>query len=177
MILRALLATTSPIGTSKMHYIAAFPFLATLASAQYLVDSSSFGQDGKISPNGYGIPGWHVSGEGQVPQLLSDKVVLTPPYPGNTRGAVWSESSVTQSDWMADLEFRASGPDRGGGNLQLWYTKDGRSSIGTSSLYTVGNFDGMVLVIDQYGGKVRVNESHLTRLLTLSGWKYTRFHE
>ena len=28
-------------------------------------------------------------------------------------------------------------------------------NIGTSSVYTVGNFDGMVLVIDPYGGRVR----------------------
>ena len=59
---------------------------------------------------------------------------------------------------MVDFAFRASGPDRGGGNLQLWYTKDGRAGVGTSSLYTIGNFDGMVLVIDQYGGKVWVTQ-------------------
>ena len=61
---------------------------------------------------------------------------------------------VSQSEWVAELEFRATGPERGGGNLQLWYAKDGRMNIGTSSIYTVGNFDGMVLVIDSYGGKV-----------------------
>ncbi|KAL9104985.1 MAG: hypothetical protein Q9163_000157 [Psora crenata] len=126
---------------------------AALASAQYLVESSSFGQDGRVSPNRFAIPGWHVSGEGQVPNLLSDKLVLTPPHPGNVRGAAWSESQVTQANWIAELEFRASGPDRGSGNLQIWYTKDGRGSIGTSSLYTVGSFDGMVLTIDQYGGR------------------------
>ncbi len=27
-------------------------------------------------------------------------------------------------------------------------------SVGTSSIYTVGNFDGLVLVIDAYGGRV-----------------------
>ena len=62
---------------------------------------------------------------------------------------------VLQSEWTAELEFRATGPERGGGNLQLWYAKDGRMNIGTSSVYTVGQFDGMVLVIDSYGGKVR----------------------
>lgn len=62
---------------------------------------------------------------------------------------------VSQSEWVAELEFRATGPERGGGNLQLWYAKDGRMNIGTSSVYTVGNYDGMVLVIDPYGGKVR----------------------
>ncbi|CAF9904314.1 MAG: hypothetical protein ALECFALPRED_006272 [Alectoria fallacina] len=58
-----------------------------------------------------------------------------------------------QSEWIAELEFRATGPERGGGNLQVWYAKDGRMNIGTSSIYTVGNYDGMVLVIDSYGGK------------------------
>ena len=62
---------------------------------------------------------------------------------------------VLQSEWVAELEFRATGPERGGGNLQLWYAKDGQMNIGTSSVYTVGNFDGMVLVIDSYGGKVQ----------------------
>ena len=47
-----------------------------------------------------------------------------------------------------------NGPERGGGNLQLWYTKEGQSAIGTSSIYTVGKFDGLVLVVDTYGGKV-----------------------
>ena len=62
---------------------------------------------------------------------------------------------VLQSEWVAELEFRATGPERGGGNLQLWYAKDGRMNIGTSSIYTVGHFDGIVLVIDSYGGKVQ----------------------
>ena len=66
--------------------------------------------------------------------------------------------SVAQSDWTAQLEFRATGPERGGGNLQLWYTKDGPSGHPTSSIYTVGHFDGVVLVIDSYGGKVLVPE-------------------
>ena len=139
-----------------MRFLVNIPFFATLASAQYLVESSSFGQSGKISPNKYAVPGWHVSGEGQVPQLLSDKIILTPPHPGNARGAVWSESKVAQPDWVAEVDFRASGPDRGSGNLQIWYTKDGREGIGASSLYTVGSFDGMVLSIDQYGGRVRL---------------------
>ena len=71
-------------------------------------------------------------------------------------------NSVIQSDWTAQLEFRATGPERGGGNLQLWYAKDGPSSFATSSIYTVGNFDGVVLVIDPYGGKVPMLNSTLT---------------
>ncbi|MCJ1453017.1 hypothetical protein MMC28_003362 [Mycoblastus sanguinarius] len=136
-----------------MHFLYYISLLAASASAQYLIESSSFGHNDKISPNNFAIPGWHISGEGQVPQLLSDKVVLTPPYPGNTRGALWAEAQVSPSEWSAQLEFRATGPERGGGNLQLWYAKDGRMNIRASSIYTVGTFDGIVLVIDPYGGK------------------------
>ncbi|KAL8874636.1 MAG: hypothetical protein Q9174_000041 [Haloplaca sp. 1 TL-2023] len=85
-------------------------------------------------------------------EKLSDKIVLTPPYPGNRRAAVWAETSVAQSEWTADLEFRATGPERGGGNLQIWYTKEGRQQAETPSIYTIGAFDGLALVIDMYGG-------------------------
>ena len=62
----------------------------------------------------------------------------------------------SKPEWQANLDFRVNGPERGGGNLQLWYTKEGESSIGTSSIYTVGKFDGLVLVVDLYGGRVRL---------------------
>ncbi len=55
-----------------------------------------------------------------------------------------------------DFEFRATGPERGGGNLQIWYTREGQAHVGTSSIYTVGKFDGLVLVVDTYGGRVRI---------------------
>jgi mannose-binding lectin 1 len=54
-----------------------------------------------------------------------------------------------------DVDFRATGPERGGGNLQLWYVKDGEQTVGTKSIYTVGKFDGLALVIDQYQSSVR----------------------
>ncbi|MCJ1223383.1 hypothetical protein MMC12_000023 [Toensbergia leucococca] len=106
-----------------------------------------------ISPNKFSVPGWHISGEGELPQVLSDKVILTPPYPGNKRGAIWADTKVSQPEWTADFDFRATGPERGGGNLQIWYTKEGQAYIGTSSIYTVGKFDGLALVIDTYGGR------------------------
>ena len=141
------------IGIISMNYYITLFLLAASAFGETLIESSSFGQNNRISPNGYGIPGWHVSGVEQVPQMSSNKVILTPPDPGNVRGALWSESTVVQSEWTVELDFRASGPERGGGNLQIWHTKNGKDTVGTSSLYTVGNFEGMVLVLDQYGGK------------------------
>lgn len=38
--------------------------------------------------------------------------------------------------------------------MQIWYAKDGQNTVGTSSIYTVGKFDGLVLVIDPYAGSV-----------------------
>ncbi|MCJ1362540.1 hypothetical protein MMC16_001644 [Acarospora aff. strigata] len=120
---------------------------------QYVLESLSFGHGSNISPNKFGIPGWHISGEGHTPQLLSDKVILTPPYPGSRRGAIWADNEVSHPEWTADFEFRAGGTERGGGNLQIWYTKEGQAHVGTSSIYTVGKFDGLVLVVDTYGGR------------------------
>ena len=62
-----------------------------------------------------------------------------------------------QSEWTVDFEFRAGGPEHGGGNLQLWYTRDGQVEVGTSSVYTVGKFDGLALIIDMHGGRVCMN--------------------
>ncbi|MCJ1248023.1 hypothetical protein MMC30_005238 [Trapelia coarctata] len=128
--------------------------LLSLSQAQYIIDGASFGHNQPISPNKVAIPGWHISGaDGYTPQILSDKVILTPPYPGNRRGALWTDGGVNKPEWSADFQFRATGPEHGGGNLQVWYTKEGRAEIGTSSIYTVNKFQGLVLVIDMYGGR------------------------
>lgn len=123
------------------------------AHASYLVPSLSFGHGGVISQDRSTIPGWTVSGEGHEPQLLSDRVILTPPYPGNKRGQLWAQNPVDNNHFIADLEFRASGQDRSNGNLQVWLTSGGPQAGGISSIYTVGPFDGLVLSIDQYGGQ------------------------
>ncbi|KAF9892450.1 hypothetical protein FE257_001558 [Aspergillus nanangensis] len=60
---------------------------------------------------------------------------------------------LSEQEWTAEFQFRASGMERGGGNLQLWYAKDGQVKIGTSSIYTVGQFDGFALVVDMHGGR------------------------
>ncbi|KAL5361145.1 putative lectin family integral membrane protein [Aspergillus floccosus] len=136
-----------------MKIAASLPFFAAIATAQSVIESASFGYGSSLSPNRDTIPGWQVGGEGHSPQILSNKLILTPPYPGNTRGYVWSQTPVAQSEWTAELQFRASGVERGGGNLQLWLAKDGQSKIGTSSIYTVGAFDGFALVVDMHGGR------------------------
>ncbi|KAI9826309.1 MAG: hypothetical protein M1832_000226 [Thelocarpon impressellum] len=128
--------------------------LAAAARAEFLEENLSFGYKEPLSPNLRAIPGWNLQGDGPTPpQLLSDRVVLTPPYPGNQRAALWGDHKMQDSEWSADVEFRATGPERGGGNLQIWYAKDGRSEVGTASIYTVRKFDGLVLVVDTHGGR------------------------
>jgi mannose-binding lectin 1 len=108
----------------------------------------------RISPNLRAVPNFHLLGKPDPPEILSNKLVLTPISPGNQRGAIWAEKPLLHSAWTVDIDFRATGPERGGGNMQIWYAKDGQNTIGTSSIYTVGKFDGLVLVIDQYAGSV-----------------------
>ncbi|QSZ30039.1 hypothetical protein DSL72_004557 [Monilinia vaccinii-corymbosi] len=120
------------------------------AQATYLNNDLSFGHDGKISPNNRAIPNFHVTGKPNYPDILSNRVVLTPPAPGNQRGAIWSEKKLQHSQWAADIEFRATGPERAGGNLNIWYVKS--EDVKLSSIYTVGKFDGLALVVDQYAG-------------------------
>ena len=111
---------------------------------------------------------------------LSDKIVLTPGYKGNTRGALWAETRNPQSNWDAQLEFRTIGPERGSGNLQLWYTKDGQQAIGASSIYTVGTWDGVAIIVDPYGGKVRArlcDGTYLSIDATMVGWRHPWIYE
>ncbi|KAL9072273.1 MAG: hypothetical protein Q9157_005163 [Trypethelium eluteriae] len=137
----------------SIRLVAYFLFSASLSSADSFIDSLSFGHKEPLSPGGQVIPNFHISGEGGDPQVLSDRVMLTPPYPGNRRGALWTDSPADYPEWTASLEFRASGPERGGGNLQLWFVKNGEQAVGRSSVYTTGPFDGLALMLDQYGGR------------------------
>ncbi|KAI0512781.1 legume-like lectin family protein [Xylaria bambusicola] len=129
--------------------------LATLATAraQFLVSELSFGYTGKINDRGEAkVPGFTIQGTPNVPEILSNKLILTPPVPGNARGAVWADKTNQYSEWVADVDFRANGGERGSGNLNIWLARQGSQEIGSSSIYTVGRFDGLALVIDQHGG-------------------------
>ncbi|EKD18359.1 uncharacterized protein L3040_006766 [Drepanopeziza brunnea f. sp. 'multigermtubi'] len=127
--------------------------LFTYAQATYLHNDLSFGHNNdRISPNSDSIPNWQLLGKPSPPEILSNKLVLTPPAPGNQRSAVWAEKPLEHQFWTVDLDFRATGPERGGGNLQIWYVKDGKSKVGASSIYTAQKFDGLALVVDQYSG-------------------------
>ncbi|KAL6231934.1 hypothetical protein BDW75DRAFT_218765 [Aspergillus navahoensis] len=130
-----------------------FLLLPAVATAQTVIESSSFGHGAMVAPNRAGIPGWDIGGEGHFPQILSNKVILTPPYPGNTRGYAWSQTPLSQSEWAAEFQFRATGVERAGGNLQLWYAKNGKEKVGSASIYTVGQWDGFALVVDTHSGR------------------------
>jgi lectin, mannose-binding 1 len=102
------------------------------------------------------IAGWAISGEGFNPELHSDRVILTPPYPGSKRGGIWSERMEVDDEWEAEFQFRASGPDRGSGLFQMWYAAEPEHDVNLASLYTVGKFDGLMLAIGMYGGQGRL---------------------
>jgi mannose-binding lectin 1 len=126
---------------------------AGLVQSQYLINELSFGYNGQVKSGGSNdIPNFTLQGQPGQPQLLSNKLILTPVAPGNARGSIWSQNRLTHDTWTADVEFRASGPERGGGNLQIWLVRDGDKIVQDSSIYTVGRFDGLALVVDAHGG-------------------------
>ncbi|KAI0532130.1 legume-like lectin family protein [Xylaria digitata] len=123
------------------------------AQAQFLVGELSFGYTGRINDRGEAsVPGFSIQGTPNVPEILSNKLILTPPVPGNARGAAWGDQPNQYREWVADVDFRANGGERGSGNLNIWLARRGSQEIGSSSIYTVGRFDGLALVIDQHGG-------------------------
>lgn len=87
-----------------------------------------------------------------MPEILSNKIILTQPSPGNARGAVWGDNPNQYKEWVADVDFRVNGPERGGGNLNIWLARRGVQEVGTASIYKVGRFEGLALVIDRSGG-------------------------
>ena len=134
--------------------LASCAFAIGTVSANIIVDGLSFGHKNEMSKDGRTVPGWLLSSAGgYTPEIFSDRIILTPPYPGNKRSAMWAINPEDLNEWTAELDFRVSSPERGGGNLQIWFTADGEGGIGHNSLYTVGKFDGLVLVVDQHGGK------------------------
>ncbi|KAF5866447.1 hypothetical protein ETB97_011999 [Aspergillus alliaceus] len=110
-----------------MKFQISLPLFAALTAAQVVIEGSSFGYDYRRTE--------------------------TPSQDGKSEEKVILLRSVSHSEWSAEFQFRASGVERGGGNLQLWYAKDGQSKIGSSSIYTVGQWDGFALVVDMHGGR------------------------
>ncbi|KAG8629019.1 hypothetical protein KVT40_002884 [Elsinoe batatas] len=126
---------------------------ASAAVGMEVINALSFGLGDRISSDGRTIANWHVVGEGHTPQILSDRIILTPPAPGHARGSLWSQHPNSESEWTAEATFRASGSDRGSGNFQIWYVNHGDSVVKANSVYTVPKFEGLVITVDQHGGR------------------------
>jgi mannose-binding lectin 1 len=114
----------------------------------------SFGAHGSVWTDDHReVTGFNLGGEaGHVPELLSDRIVMTPPWPGNKRASMWADHPEPNEEWIVQLTFRATGPEHASGNMNIWYVHD-KNDVGTASIYTVGKFDGLAIIIDQYGGK------------------------
>ncbi|CAZ82212.1 unnamed protein product [Tuber melanosporum] len=96
------------------------------------------------------IPGYTIHGS---PQILSDRLVLTPPSPGNQRVGLWTTKTNPYHEWTLDVNFRTSGGERPGGSFHVWYTARGaHGKEGMESVYTSKPWDGLALVVDSYGG-------------------------
>ncbi|KFX96065.1 hypothetical protein V490_03521 [Pseudogymnoascus sp. VKM F-3557] len=156
-----------------MHFTSAFTALALIASSYaqslYVQNDLSFGHDGKMSPDLRTIPKFTLTGDPTA--IYSNKIILTPPAPGNRRAALWSQSKLTSPKWEATLQFRATGPERASGRIHLWLVADGFNNVGTNSIYTVGKFEGLGIVIDQYG-----NSGGMIRAFLNDGTKHFGQH-
>ena len=96
------------------------------------------------------IPGYTIHGS---PQILSDRLVLTPPSPGNQRVGLWTTKTNPYKEWTLDVNFRTSGGERPGGSFHVWYMAGGaHGKEGMESVYTSKPWDGLALVVDSYGG-------------------------
>lgn len=136
----------------KMRLLLGISAFAAVAAAK-IYEATSFGQKDRLSEDGATIKGWQITGpQDDRPQVLSDRMILTPPWPGNRHGAVWSQQKLPYDKWTIHIDFRVSGQDRSGGNLQFWYTKENQNGIGSNNIYTVEKFDGLAVVVDSSGG-------------------------
>jgi len=131
--------------------------LLALAAAQNVHEKLSFNPNyAGIQHHGNKIDNWISSGSDHELEIYRDRVVITPQGAGNKRGIIWTEGTSPSQYFTVDFWFRANGPEHGTGNLQLWYVKDLPKNPQDASIYSVGTFDGLVLVIDQYqGGSLR----------------------
>ncbi|KAH0612571.1 uncharacterized protein H6S33_008951 [Morchella sextelata] len=121
------------------------------ADRNYEYDADySIGLIHPFSQDRHTIRGYQIFGD---PQILSDRLVLTPPSPGNQRVGLYTNKPNPYNEWSVDIDFRTSGGERPGGSFHFWYTAGGASGKGgLESVYTSKPFDGLALVVDSYGG-------------------------
>ncbi|KAK9469888.1 concanavalin A-like lectin/glucanase domain-containing protein [Lipomyces arxii] len=93
------------------------------------------------------IPEWSKLGSVLVEM---DRVFLTAPGEQGQSGAIWTEKPNPYTSWESEISFRASGGERPGGGLAIWYT----SQKEEGSIYGSRDFwDGLAIIIDSTGGQ------------------------
>jgi mannose-binding lectin 1 len=114
----------------------------------------SFGAHGSVWTEDHRhVTGFNLGGEhGHEPELLSDRIIMTPPWPGNKAASLWADHPEPNEEWVVELNFRATGADHGSGGMTIWYVKD-KEQVQAHSVYNVDRFDGLALVIDEKGHK------------------------
>ncbi|KAK9320256.1 concanavalin A-like lectin/glucanase domain-containing protein [Lipomyces orientalis] len=82
-----------------------------------------------------------------------DRVFLTTPGEKGQTGAIWTRNTNPYTTWVTELTFRASGGERPGGGLAIWYTaqKEQGPIYGSRDLW-----DGLGIFIDSMGGQGNV---------------------
>lgn len=128
------------------------------ANALELFERLSFGHLPPIraegAPVGENLPNWDISVSEPFPLVFDDRVSLTHGWEGNTKGAIWTKEKLDSKTFMLDMEFRAAGATDGGGDLMLWLIKERPPwPQDVNDVYGAGAFEGLGIIIDQYGGQ------------------------
>ncbi|KAK9451384.1 concanavalin A-like lectin/glucanase domain-containing protein [Limtongia smithiae] len=84
-----------------------------------------------------------------------DRIFLTVPGDKGQSGAIWTRKQNPYTEWTTQVVFRASGGERAGGGLVIWYT----AAKEAGPIYGARDFwDGLAIMIDSVGntgGNVR----------------------
>ncbi|TGZ78571.1 concanavalin A-like lectin/glucanase [Ascodesmis nigricans] len=141
------------LSMSCLSFLHLLPLLLTpafAATAHPPENDLSIGASYPLSPDRHTIPHFTLHAPKGNPQLLSDRIILTPPAPGYQRAGVWSQSPVPFTDFSVDLSFRVHGQERPGGALTLWYTS---KQADAETVYESRGWDGLAVVVDTVEGK------------------------
>ncbi|KAK9461052.1 concanavalin A-like lectin/glucanase domain-containing protein [Lipomyces oligophaga] len=95
-----------------------------------------------ISPDKFYIPEWEKFG---TLRIESDRIFLTSPGERGQNGAVFTKNTNNYETWTTEIKFRASGSDRPGGGMAIWYT----ASKAAGPVYGAQDYwDGLAIIID-----------------------------
>ncbi|KAK9476727.1 concanavalin A-like lectin/glucanase domain-containing protein [Lipomyces japonicus] len=109
-----------------------------------------------ISQDRITVPGFDKVGSVVVE---SDRIFLTSPGEKGQSGAIWSQATLGFEQWTTDLTFRASGSERPGGGIVLWYAAQAGQQgpvYGSRDLW-----DGLAVVVDSVADGKGTVRGHL----------------